>query len=44
MLGIYIGGAKKHKTLIMVDELVNEPRDPTEVSFSRLKKEVVDIK
>lgn len=37
ILGIYINEAKNNKTLIMGDEYVIEPRDPTKVRFSWLE-------
>ena len=43
IIGIYIGEAENHKTLIMGDEYVNEPHDPAEVTFSRLEEQVMDI-
>lgn len=43
MQGIHISSVESHKTLIMVNEVVNNPHDPTKDRFARLEAQVVDI-
>lgn len=43
IVGIYISEAENRKTLIMGDESINEPHDPTNVRFSQLEQQVMNI-